>query len=262
MTIQLFGYATSPYVRKVGCYLHYKALDFEFVPVNPVAPEETIGFTGGTQVPVLRIDGEWRRESSQLGVWLDERYPDRPLLGRTPTERDHILGIDRWIDDQVIPGLVFRITRDGPLTLDFRFRAWRLAALLSAHTPLPEAVRNRWAEVIRSAPFIDRIVDGLDQTESVPDMLARLYTELHTHLGNGPFLGGMSAPSLADLSLFPIVTFGYQVGLADTLPFGDDARLNGWLERVTGQLPENPLLVPDDMIIAHLPWPPRKPAQG
>ncbi len=36
--ITLYGYATSPYVMKVGCYLQYKKLPFEFVSVNPILP--------------------------------------------------------------------------------------------------------------------------------------------------------------------------------------------------------------------------------
>ena len=43
--IKLYGYSTSPYVRKVGCYLYYKGLPFEFVPVNPL-DHEALAFTG------------------------------------------------------------------------------------------------------------------------------------------------------------------------------------------------------------------------
>ena len=71
-SIKLYGYATSPYVRKTGCFLYYKGIDFTHVPVNPIKPKATIGHTNGTQVPVLEVDGEWRRESSDHARWLDE----------------------------------------------------------------------------------------------------------------------------------------------------------------------------------------------
>ena len=77
--IKLYGYATSPYVRKVGCFLYYKGVDFTHVPVNPINPRETLGHTGGNSVPVLEVDGECRRESSQLGHWLDELFPEKPI---------------------------------------------------------------------------------------------------------------------------------------------------------------------------------------
>ena len=34
--IKLYGYATSPYVRKTGCFLYYKGIDFTHIPVNPL----------------------------------------------------------------------------------------------------------------------------------------------------------------------------------------------------------------------------------
>ena len=87
--IKLYGYATSPYVHKVGCFLYYKQLEFEHVPISPLEAAKALEFVGGTQVPVLVIDGEARRESSELAFWLDERFPERPLC---PAEhRDKIL---------------------------------------------------------------------------------------------------------------------------------------------------------------------------
>ena len=38
-SINLYGYATSPYVRKTACFLYYKGLDFTHVPVNPFKPK-------------------------------------------------------------------------------------------------------------------------------------------------------------------------------------------------------------------------------
>ena len=69
--IKLYGYATSPYVRKTGCFLYYKGIDFTHVPVNPIKPKATIGHTNGTQVPVLEVGGEWRRESSDHALRYD-----------------------------------------------------------------------------------------------------------------------------------------------------------------------------------------------
>ena len=92
--INLYGYATSPYVRKTGAFLYYKQLPFTLVPVNPSDPENTLGKFGGTQVPVLEIGDEWRRESSDHALWLDEKFPERPLC---PAEhRDQILELDDW----------------------------------------------------------------------------------------------------------------------------------------------------------------------
>jgi glutathione S-transferase len=46
------------------------------------------------QVPVLELDdGTYVSESISICRYLEERYPERPLLGTTPAERAHI---DMW----------------------------------------------------------------------------------------------------------------------------------------------------------------------
>ena len=76
--IRLYSYPTSPYTQKVGRYLNYKKLDFELVGVNPITSAE-IAFAGQKRVPVLNVGDEWRLESSELGLWLEERYPEIPI---------------------------------------------------------------------------------------------------------------------------------------------------------------------------------------
>ena len=80
--INLYGYATSPYVRKTGAFLYYKQLPFTLVPVNPSDPENTLGKFGGTQVPVLEIGDEWRRESCLL---YTSPSPRDATLSRMPS---------------------------------------------------------------------------------------------------------------------------------------------------------------------------------
>ena len=109
--IKLYGYSTSPFVQKVACYLYYKELPFEFVPVNLIGQPE-LAFTGQTQVPVLKIDDEWRLDSTPLGIWLDQRFPDKPLLGQNQEQRELILNIDRWITDGYIAA-IFRTMVDS-----------------------------------------------------------------------------------------------------------------------------------------------------
>ena len=111
INIKLYGYSTSPYVRKVGCCLYYKDLPFEFIPVNPIDSKE-IGFTGQTQVPVLQIGDEWRTDSTPLAIWLDELFPEKPLFGNTGQERESILALDSWVTDSLILG-GFRSVYEG-----------------------------------------------------------------------------------------------------------------------------------------------------
>lgn len=242
--IKLYGYATSPYVRKVGCFLYYKQLDFEFVPVSPMTAASDLEFIGGTQVPVLVIDGEARRDSSPLAHWLDERFPERALC---PAEhREKILEIDKWVSDTFLMS-IFRGAIDGEVNLQYRYRFWRLAALVSAHTPLPEQVRHAWPDFVANAPFIKAMGEHMDLTESAQDMAVRIGMELAAHIGEGPFIGGFKAPTMLDLAVFPQVVFGVMFGLEANLSAGQHPVIKAWIKRMADHLPANPTLVADMM---------------
>ncbi|MDC1294973.1 glutathione S-transferase family protein [Myxococcota bacterium] len=248
-TIKLFGYATSPYVRKTGCFLYYKDVDFTHVPVNPFDPAATIGHTNGTQVPVLDVDGEWRRESSDHARWLDELFPDKPLY---PVEHREVIDeIDRWISDTFLTS-IFRGAIDGEMNLQFRFRAWRLAALVSAHTPLPEQIRHQWPDLLKKAPFVQDMAKHIDLSESPRDMSLRIFSELVEHIGDGPFMGGLNEPTMLDFAVFPQLVLGYMFGLEENLSAAMHPVMKGWLQRVAEYLPENPTLVADEMQIRSL----------
>lgn len=247
--IKLYGYATSPYVRKVGCFLYYKQLEFEHVPINPMEAAKTLDFVGGTQVPVLVIDGEARRESSALGHWLDERFPARPLC--PPAQRETILEIDKWISDTFLPA-TFRSAIDGDRDLQFKFRVWRLAALVSAHTPLPEQVRHLWPDFVSHAPFVKAMGAQMDLTEPAKDMAMRVGLELAAHIGEGPYIGEFDEPTMLDLAVFPQLVFPVMFGLEERLSAGRHPVIKAWIERMAQHLPANPALVADMMQVTSL----------
>ena len=77
--IELFGFPTSPYVLKVAAYLGFKHLEYEFIGVNPLNYQE-LSFAKVRQVPVIRSGDEWCFDSDQIALWLEQRFPERPLL--------------------------------------------------------------------------------------------------------------------------------------------------------------------------------------
>jgi len=249
--IKLYGYSTSPFVRKVGCCLYYKELPFEFVPVNLTDPRE-IAFTRQTQVPVLQIDDEWRTDSTPLVMWLDELFPEKPLLGNTQEERESILALDSWVTNSLtLAG--FRSVYEGEMNAKFRHLAWRLAAIVSSQTPLPDEIRNAWPDMLKMAPFIKHMMCDVDTSESLPEMQARVALELIENLKGGPFFGGLKSPSLVDYAIFPQVVFTYMVGIHQNLMLTSEPSLNNWLNNIKPFMPKNPLLVPDFMIVNELP---------
>ena len=240
--VNLYGYATSPFVRKTACFLYYKRIAFTHIPVNPLEPEKTLAHTRGSQVPVLEIDGEYRRESSKHAYWLDELFPAKPLC---PSSQEKKIGeIDKWISDCYLRS-IFRI--DGPMDLQFRLRAWRLASLVSAHTPLSSEDQQRWPSVLKTMPFIVEMAKRIDKSESIDAMRARIFTELLGYLGRGPYIGELEEPSMLDMAVFPQLVFGYMFGLEETLSAARHPLIRLWLQRVAEHLPDNPTLVADHM---------------
>jgi glutathione S-transferase len=244
--IKLYGYATSPFVRKTGCFLYSKGLDFTHVPVSPVDPAATIGHTGGHSVPVLEINGEYRRESPHHAHWLDELFPEKPIYPEA--HRNKIDRIDDWISNTFLIS-IFRPALEPELTLEARFRFWRLTAIVSAHTPMPEQVRHLWPDFVGQAPFIQAMGKQMDLNESVQDMQIRVSLELAGHIGNGPFVGELDQPTMLDLAIFPQLVFGYMFGLENKLSAAAHPVIKNWMIRMAEHLPDNPTLAFNEMML-------------
>lgn len=157
-SIRLYSYVTSPYAMKVHSYLLYKRLPFTVHYVNPFRVGRELPM--GRQIPVLEIDDETRNDSTPIGLWLDERFPDAPaLLPTDPAEREEVIQQDRWVSEELIP-TVFndvypRLNRDGWRSLR---ACLRLGYCVDQTTPdgLPAGTRFLWPLFIRQAGFIRR----------------------------------------------------------------------------------------------------------
>lgn len=242
--ITLYGYSTSPFVRKTAAFLYYKGIEFTHVPVNPIDPS-AIAHTGQTMVPVLEIDGEWRTESSDHGHWLDDIFPDKALC--PPEHSDLIRSLDDWATGFLHAG--FRALIDSELNAAMRARLWRFAEILNADTPIPNEIRSKWPDFVANAPFIKAMADDMDMSESYAAMQMRLAGEFIAHLKDGPFLGGLSEPSMADLAIFPNAAFSYMVGCEDEPAITKLEPLKNWFYAVAEYLPQNPILVQDYLIV-------------
>jgi len=102
-SIRLYTYVMSPYAAKVHCFLLYKRLDFELFYINPLRVKQDLPV--GRQIPVLTVDGESRADSTPIGLWLDDLFPDAPrLLPREGAERERLVTLDDWVTNHLIPG--------------------------------------------------------------------------------------------------------------------------------------------------------------
>ena len=82
--MKLFGYFRSSTTYRLRIALNLKGLPYDYVPVNLVkAEQKDEGYVARDpfgSVPLLEADGRDRAQSMAQLEWLEEAYPDPPLL--------------------------------------------------------------------------------------------------------------------------------------------------------------------------------------
>ena len=100
--MKIIGSYVSPYVRKVlGC-MNLKGLSYEIDPITPFfGNEEYERLSPLRRIPVL-IDGDFSvSDSSVICAYLDEAYPDRPLLPSNPRDRARARWFEEYADTRL-----------------------------------------------------------------------------------------------------------------------------------------------------------------
>ena len=111
--MKIIGSFVSPYVRKVTACLALKGLAYEIDPITPFyGNEEFERLSPLRRIPVL-IDGDVTlSDSSVICAYLDEAYPERPLLPTAPADRARARWLEEYADtrlgDLIIWGLFYQ----------------------------------------------------------------------------------------------------------------------------------------------------------
>ena len=100
--LTVIGSFVSPYVRKVLACMNLKGLDYEVDPITPFfGNEEYERLSPLRRIPVL-IDGDFSvSDSSVICAYLDEAFPDRPLLPRDPKDRARARWFEEYADTRL-----------------------------------------------------------------------------------------------------------------------------------------------------------------
>lgn len=197
--ITLYSGPLSLFSRKVEIALREKGLAFErvIVPFNqttgyePRHPE-VVALNPKRQVPVLSDCGLVLYDSTVILEYLDEAYPQPPLMPRTPVERARCRLDELYADEVMLPALKPLMHRTGP----------------------PASERDR-----RIAQEADALI--------AEGELSRHYEVLESKLAARAFFGGELANS--DIALFMSVLFSLRLGgpPLDGFPW-----LSAWFSRL------------------------------
>ncbi len=111
MKLALYSYWRSSSAWRVRIGLHWKGIPFEYRAVNLLAGEQFGGEHQArnpmSQVPVLEVEEEGRvyrlAQSIAILEWLDERFPDRPLLPPDPEGRARVRMLAEHVNSGIQP---------------------------------------------------------------------------------------------------------------------------------------------------------------
>lgn len=98
---RLFHSPLSPFCRKVRLTLAEKRIEVELIEERywEQSPDFLRRNPAG-KVPVLRLEGRVMSESQAICEYLDEKFPEPPLMPRTPEGRFEVRRLCSWFDDK------------------------------------------------------------------------------------------------------------------------------------------------------------------
>mgnify|MGYP000146651783 FL=1 len=250
--ISLYNYAMSPYGAKVHSLLQFKKLPFKVFYINPfrVKPDLPVGH----QIPVVTVNGESKADSTPIGLWLDELFPDHPrLLPDDQTEKEKLLDIDNWVSHRLIPNVFRSYPGEG---MNLWINGWKLGHVMNqtCHGGLPSGLRYFWPLVISNVKFVKHMQQMADTHLPVQDAKEVIYQEFIERLDGGPFLGGRATPSFPDIAAYPQFLLFYKIGFRGADDILKHSDIVTWLNRVRPYVEESlPPLLPS--VVVNNPFP-------
>ena len=170
----------SPYCWRSRMALAHKGLEAESVPWR-FTDTDAIKFSGQGRVPVL-VDGDKTVcDSWTIATYLEDTYPDKPLLFDGLTGRAMAAFFNNWVDTVVNPALIRVVLMD-----------------IYDHLRDVDKTYFRTSREQRFGMTLEAFVaDGLTKLAAFRQTLE----PVRMTLGKQPYLGG-AAPKYADYILF------------------------------------------------------------
>lgn len=176
---------------KVRVALGLKGIAYEIQDIAPMDRASVVAASGQGLVPVLLDEGRAIADSTAILLYLEERYPNPPLVPSDPAARAECLVLEDWAD-QAFMAMSRRIAYGNVLI--------RPGALASMFFPGDKAPVLWLKERIARRRVTQRF--GLSAGRHAKDILEakRLARLAMARLGGRPWLIG-DQPTIADIAL-------------------------------------------------------------
>jgi len=196
----VYGSKISYFTGKLEAYLRYKEIPFRFQAMtseyfNRIVPEKT----GAQQMPAVELaDGRWATDTTPLIDWLEQEYPDHPIIPPDPEQAYICRLIEDYADEWLWrPAMHYRWSnaRDrqllGTMIVDELFKDIKAPTWLKRWK-----IRRR-----QKSHFVDQDGVNAGNRAHVEQGYLKLLKMLETIFQSRPFIFG-ERPTLADFGLF------------------------------------------------------------
>ncbi len=194
--LELYQFELSQFSEKVRLVLDYKGLAYRKIEVVPgMGQLDLLRISGQRQVPVLKDGNTVIADSTEIALYLDRTYPDRPIIPTNPHQKATCLILEQWAD-RTIGSQVRKILLESLKNTSLR------TSILPTGTP--DVLKNLIGSIPTEA--IDVLGLGIGLTpESVRTDRAEIQRGLESIClmlahNSCPYLTG-DTPSLADLAI-------------------------------------------------------------
>ena len=109
--MKLYGRAQNSAGERVRIALNLKGLDYEYVAVGHLPPGEYRKLNPQGHMPALEVGGRVIPQSGAILEYLEETYPERPLLPADPVLRAEARAFGAWIASEMHAVTVNRIRK-------------------------------------------------------------------------------------------------------------------------------------------------------
>ncbi|MEW6777174.1 MAG: glutathione S-transferase family protein [Bdellovibrionota bacterium] len=98
-TIELHQWEISPYCEKIRKILDYKEIPYRTIEQPLLRRTKLQKETGQQKVPVINDGGKWVADSTDVARYLEETYPQKPILPKNARDRALCFLIEDWADE-------------------------------------------------------------------------------------------------------------------------------------------------------------------
>ncbi len=198
--LELYQFELSPFCEKVRLILDYKGLEYKKIEVIPgIGQLDVFKISGQRQVPVLKDGDTVVADSTKIALYLDEKYPLKPLIPIDALAKGQSFLMEEWADESFV--LKTRKAFIGALN---HYQNFRLS-LLPNNTP--DILKNVLS--VLPSGFLTVIGTGIglghDILKEAEKDVKKDLDALSLILQNQPYLTG-NQPALADFSIAAVST--------------------------------------------------------